>query len=73
MADFTIPITVPDGKVADLVTALQDYYGTKEDGTDYTNAELKDLFAADVRRRLQVHYQDWLKKQNADPDLGATA
>jgi hypothetical protein len=72
MADFSIPITVPDGKVADLVSALKDYYGTKEDGSDYSTAELKDLFAADVRRRLGVHYKDWLKKQAADPDLGAT-
>jgi len=72
MADFTIPVVVPDAKVADLVLALKDYFGTKEDGSDYTQAELKALFAAEVRRRLQVLYSEYLKKQSADPDLGAT-
>jgi len=72
MADFTVNITVPDGKVADLQSALRDYFGKKEDHTDYSNAELKALFDAECRRRLGVLYKEWIKKQTADPDLGAT-
>ena len=72
MADFTVTITVPDAKVADLQLALKDYFGTKEDGTDYSAAELKGLFAGEVRRRLGVLYKEYLKKQTAEPDLGVT-
>lgn len=73
MADFSFTITVPDAKVTDLVAALRDYFGKKEDGSDYSQAELKDLFAAETRRRLGVFYKAYIEKQTAEPDLGATA
>jgi len=73
MADFSFTITVPDAKVPDLVEALRDYFGRKEDGSDYSQAELKDLFAAETRRRLGVLYKEYMNKQAAEPDLGATA
>lgn len=73
MADFTVTITVPDPKVAELTAALKDYFGTKADGTDYSNAELKALFDAEVRRRLKTLYVEYMKKQAAEPTLGETA
>lgn len=73
MADFTVTITVPDGKVPELREALKSYFGTKPDGTAYSNAELKALFDAEVRRRLKTIYVDYMEKQAAKPDLGETA
>ena len=73
MADFTVTITVPDPKVADLQLALKDYFGTKADGTDYTAAELKALFGDEVRRRLKTLYVEYMKKQATAPVLGETA
>lgn len=72
MADFTITITVPDAKVTDLVEGLRSYFGKKDDGSDYSQAELKDLFADECRRRLGILYKEYVKKQTAEPDLGAT-
>ena len=75
MADFTITITVPDAKVADLQAGLKMYYGQKNNNgvwEDYTLAELKALFTEDVKRYLANHYKNYVKSQAAEPDLGAT-
>jgi hypothetical protein len=72
MADFSVTITVPDDKVADLQNALRARFGTNQDGSAKTPAELKALFDAEVKRVLRRIYSDYIIAQRSDPDLGET-
>jgi hypothetical protein len=60
MADFSIPITIPAGKTATVMAALNWHYGKLDDnGTlrDRTAAELKAVFKAEVEQKLKDVFQ----------------
>lgn len=68
MAAFDINIVIPDAKLNDFIDALKANYGTKNDGSDYTSAELKDLVKHDLVSRLRKIYRDHMTV--APEDLG---
>lgn len=77
MADFTIPITIPAGKTATVMAALNWHYGKLDDnGTlrDRTAAELKAMFMAEVHAKLRdvfQRYNQYLRDQTPfDTDPG---
>jgi len=70
MADFSIPVTIPDGKVNDFVSALRLYYGRKGDGTEFTVAELKARVKDETERRFKSIYKEWKAAQSNTDDLG---
>jgi len=55
MADFSIPVVIPDDKVADFLDALR--YSYKAPAA--TSAELKDMVTQDVRNNLKAKYKEW--------------
>jgi len=71
LADFSIPITVPDDKVADLIDALNAEWGPPG-GPAMTpaqlRAELKRLTEANLRRIYRNHKRRQAK-QAYDQDL----
>lgn len=77
MADYSVSITVPDGKTAELVDALRWHYGQKEDGSEYSAAELKTKLDDGFRQALAdiyLRHKRYLKTQEAvDGDLSVTA
>lgn len=59
MADFSIPINVPDDKVSDVLDALRDRY----EAPAATAGQIKTLFTADVQHLLKSFYTEYLVKQ----------
>jgi len=65
MADFTIPLTVPDNKVAELVAALRWHWPAPE-GTEFTNAQLRAKLKASVEssiRDIFTRHKEYLRAQ----------
>ena len=69
MASLDIIITYPDEKQDELLAALRDYYGKKEDGTDYTALELRGMFHSFCRQKLRTIYRKYKSKQNPVEEL----
>lgn len=68
MADFSIPFTVPDSKVDDLLEALGDRYGMA-----LTPAQLREQLKQEVIDKiLRPAYLDWKRKLADINDLGLT-
>ena len=57
MADFSLPVTVPDDKVDEFIDGLRWHY----DNDAATPQQLRDLVAADVRQILKQRYKAWIK------------
>ena len=55
MADFSVPITVPDDKLQDFLESQRWHY----DNAAATPQELRDAVAADVRQLLVKRYKAW--------------
>lgn len=80
MADFSIPITVPDDKVADLIDALNGAWnapGAPDMTPAQLRAELKRRIEDQLRRIYTVHMRDKAKQAYDDalanlPDLDPT-
>ena len=75
MADFTIPITIPDEKLSTFIDALRRNYGANDDGSDKTPAELKVNVKTSVTRMLRKIYILHLQAERdilGTDDLGAT-
>lgn len=75
MADFTIPLTVPDAKVSELVAALNWKWRGPTGGPDMTPAELR----AETKRRVELmlrniyrEHREWLAEQAADTNIDIT-
>lgn len=78
MADFTIPLTVPDDKVNDLIDALNWSFNDGEDPViPLTAAQLRDKLKArvqgDLERRFKEHrhYLRYIQIVDSD-ELGVT-
>ena len=75
MADFSLSITIPDDKVAEMIDALNWNYGQlEEDGElrDRTAAELKALVNAGTVQALKdiyKRYQAYLLTQSPVDDI----
>ena len=55
MADFSLPVTVPDAKVDEFIEALRWHYQNDA----LTPAQLRDAVAVTVRNQLKGIYKDW--------------
>lgn len=74
MADFTVPLTVPDAKVSELVAALNWKWSPDGQG-NMTPAELR----AETKRRIELmlrniyrEHREWLAEQAADTNIDIT-
>ena len=72
MADFSVPLTVPDDKVAGLVAALRWHWGQKSEGVEYTNAELRAKLKASVEASLRDIYKRHLEHLRAQTPVDDT-
>lgn len=75
MADFSVPITVPDAKVSELVAALNWKWRGPTGGADMTPAELR----AETKRRVEAmfrqiyrEHKEYLAAQGASADIDIT-
>lgn len=66
MADFSIPITVPDAKVAELVDALNWAWA---DDTPMTGPELRAELKRRVEDQLREIYKNYKRRQVQLDDL----
>jgi len=62
MADFSIPITVPDDKVADLIDALNVEWGPPG-GPAMTPAELRAELKRRIEEQLKRVYRNHKRRQ----------
>lgn len=72
MADFSVSLTVPDAKVAELVNALRWAWGPKEDGTDKSAAELRAEFKTRSENALKdifKRHKEYLRSQTPVDDV----
>lgn len=68
MADFSISLTVPDGKAADLLAAINWKLGRNMNGTE-ARAWLKTTVEAQLKS-IYMEHQRFLRNQQADDSLG---
>lgn len=79
MADFSVPITVPDNKATELLDALRwKWYAvgmTPEDYAQITPAELRARLKEKIEAELKAAYIEhkrWLASQAAPTDIDIT-
>jgi hypothetical protein len=68
MADFSIPITIPDEHVAEILEALEYELG---DGDPMTPAEIRAKFKKRVENQIRAIYQNY-KRRNVNVDIDIT-